>query len=222
MVILAISELGCSCWCASSICMNRSGTRMSHGPRIGRIYVTQNDNKPITKTITKITRKPASNTIAHGSLRHGDSPQRGKTYLQLCSTGRTQSNFSMAAACAWTSSGLLDYDGMPKACKTIRKKKNDKVKRSIADLYVFFTTSCGKQWDFTFLLFLFVLVSEMGEFVLCIPHVHIKAYQSCGLGSLVQVCSSRAFFITLLLQHVAHHRNSVLHSRGGVRPRAVG
>ena len=49
----------------------------------------------------------------------------------------------MAAACAWTSSGLLDYDGMPKACKTIRKKKNDKVKRSIADLYGFFTTSCG-------------------------------------------------------------------------------
>ena len=32
---------------------------------------------------------------------------------------------------AGTSSGLLDYDGMPKACKAIL------VKRSIADLYVF-------------------------------------------------------------------------------------
>jgi hypothetical protein len=55
----------------------------------------------------------------------------------------------------------------------------------------------------------------------CISN-HIKVYQSCGLGSLVQVCSSRAFFIPPLLQHVAHHRNSVPHCRGGVHPRAVG
>ena len=150
MVILAISELGCSCWCASSICMNRSSTRMSHGPRIGE----STWHKTITKTITKFTRKPASKTIALWSLRHGDSPQRGKAYPQLCSTGRTQSNFSMAATCAWTSSDLLDYDGMPKACKTIRKKKIDKVKRSIADLYIcFFSFTCFynltlyKIWD---------------------------------------------------------------------------
>ena len=34
-------------------------------PQMGRIYVTQNDNKTITKTITKLTRKPSSNTMAH-------------------------------------------------------------------------------------------------------------------------------------------------------------
>ena len=51
----------------------------------------------------------------------------------------------MAAACAWASSGLLDYDGMPKACKTIRKKnKNDKVKTSIA---FFFTSFYHFTWE---------------------------------------------------------------------------
>ena len=33
---------------------------------------------------------------------------------------------------------LLDYDGIPKACKAIRKKKSDKVQRSVADFYGFF------------------------------------------------------------------------------------
>ena len=48
------------------------------------IYVTQNDNKTITKTITKLTRKPSSNTMAHWSPCHGGSPQRGKPHPQLC------------------------------------------------------------------------------------------------------------------------------------------
>ena len=41
-------------------------------------------HKTITKTITKLTRKPSSNTMAHWSPCHGGSPQRGKPHPQLC------------------------------------------------------------------------------------------------------------------------------------------
>ena len=41
-------------------------------------------HKTITKTITELTRKPSSNTMAHWSPCHGGSPQRGKPHPQLC------------------------------------------------------------------------------------------------------------------------------------------
>ena len=66
-----------SCWC-SSILFEK--TKCKCVPQMGRIYVTQNDNKTITKTITKLTRKPSSNTMAHWSPCHGGSPQRGKPH----------------------------------------------------------------------------------------------------------------------------------------------
>ena len=71
-------------------------------------------------------------------ITHGDSPQEGNHILNCVQQGRPKVIFSMAAACAWTASGLLYYDGMPKACKMIRKEKNDKVKTIIANLYVYF------------------------------------------------------------------------------------
>ena len=52
--------------------------------RVACLWGCQNDNKTITKTITKLTRKPSSNTMAHWSPCHGGSPQRGKPHPQLC------------------------------------------------------------------------------------------------------------------------------------------
>ena len=143
MVILAISELECSCWRASSICMNRSSTRMSHGPRIGRIYVTQNDNRTISKKNTAI--------IPKTSFKH---------HRPLITPPFTfpPKRETISAPCAWRSSGLLDYDGMPKACKTIRKNKSDKVNKLIRGYFItskwlqYPMYSFGEIWGVQYLL----------------------------------------------------------------------
>ena len=84
VVLLVISEWKCSCWCASSIVHEQ--IKYSYVPRtwIGRIYVTQNDDKTIATTITQLTRKPASNSITHWSLCHGDLPRTISLIFSNC------------------------------------------------------------------------------------------------------------------------------------------
>ena len=55
--------VGMSAWLFGSAVKHFGKTKCKCVPQMGRIYVTQNDNK----TITKLTRKPSSNTMAHWS-----------------------------------------------------------------------------------------------------------------------------------------------------------
>ena len=111
MGFLAISEWKCSCWYASSILWTDLVLVCPTDTDWENLYTR---HKTITKTITELNRKKQLQT---------PSPT---------DHGHWASNFLIAVACAWTSPCLLNDGGLPKACKTSRKKQNDKVKKRIA------------------------------------------------------------------------------------------
>ena len=82
--------------------------------------------------ITKLTRKPVSNSIAYWSLRHGDSPQRGTPYPYNCfQQGRPKDKYQILLLESWRNVAII-HKFAPRSAVAAKVSMSDTMNKYIA------------------------------------------------------------------------------------------